>query len=237
MQAYDQAGTYANSCLQIYNTLLDYKTLNYSIGIPIQQPNPEALYQTILYSSSEVLGGVFKTACIVDSNLYASYAPGDLRRVVFYRVGSSTGLPYLKGSYFGKSYCFSGLAVDEVYLIRAECAARVGNKDAALADLNTLLQHRWTDTVVFNPITAASASAALDSILVERRKELAFRGLRWTDLRRLNKEGAKDTLYRILNGQAYRLSPSSPNYALPIPPDVLLLSNHKVLDNVREDPN
>jgi len=160
--------------------------------------------------------------------------------VIFYRIGGFTGLPYLKGSYSGKSYCFSGLAVDEVYLIRAECAARAGNRDAALADLNTLLQHRWVrqDSIPYNPIVAASASAALDSVLVERRKELSFRGLRWTDIRRLNKEGANITQSHGMNGQVYQLPPSSPNYVFYLPSDVLRLSGMKDYDNrVTIDPN
>ena len=240
MQVYPQAEAYANSSLQLYSTLMDFNKLPYTTtSLPISQSNQETLYQSILYSGSEVLvGGSFKSVCIVDSNLYASYAPGDLRRAIFYRIGGQTGFPYLKASYSGKSYCFSGLAVDEVYLIRAECEARAGNKNDALADLNTLLVHRWTDTVVYNPITAASASAALDSVLVERRKELAFRGLRWTDLRRLNKEGANITLSHGLNGQVYRLPPSSHNYVFYLPPDVLRLSGMQDYDNrVTINPN
>jgi len=224
MQAYSQAGAYANNSLQLYNTLMKYDTIRNTSNPPIQQLNPETLYQSILYSGSEVfIGGAFKNVCTIDSSLYASYAPGDLRKVIFYRYSNFFGLPFLRGSYSGKSYAFSGLAVDEVYLIRAECAARAGNTTDALSDLNTLLEHRWvrTDSIPFTPISAASPSAALDSILVERRKELAFRGLRWTDLRRLNKEGANITIGHGLNGQVYRLPPSSLNYILPLPPDVI----------------
>jgi hypothetical protein len=234
MRVYDQAWTYANKCLQLYDSLISYKDIppiTINSNIPVLQNNPETFYQSVLLSTSGVLGGIFKTVCIVDSNLYASYRPGDLRKKVFYKQNGN--IANLKGSYNGHSFCFSGLAVDEVYLIRAECAARLGNRDAALADLNHLLQHRWDSTFV--PVTAATADDAKDSILVERRKELAFRGLRWSDLRRLNKEGANDTLYRVLNGRTYRLSPLSPNYVLPIPPDVLTISG--IPDNPRVDIN
>jgi hypothetical protein len=233
IRAYDQAGAFANSCLQLYSSLMDYDSLAYTTSIPVATSNAETLYQSVMLRSSGLLLGIFSAKIIIDSTLYASYAPGDLRKEVFYQM--SNGLPYLKGSYNGSGFCFSGLATDEVYLIRAECAARDGNKDAALADLNTLLQHRWVDTVVFTPITAATAAAARDSVLVERRKELAFRGLRWSDLRRLNKEGANDTLYHGLNGQGvYRLVPGSLNYVLPIPPDVISAT---VPDNPRVVPN
>jgi len=231
MRVYDQAGAYANECLQLYHTLIDYSALSYLQNIPIRAPNYEALYQTVMWRSSGVLVGALKANIVVDSNLYKSYAPGDLRKTVFYKI--SNGLPYLKGSYNGSGFCFSGLAVDEVYLTRAECAARFGYKDAALSDLNLLLQHRWvaSDSMAFIPVTAASASAALDSILVERRKELPFRGLRWTDIRRLNKEGANITLSHGLNGQVYQLPPSSHNYVFYLPPDVRTLSGMEDYDN------
>jgi len=72
---------------------------------------------------------------------------------------------------------------------------------------------------------------ALDTILVERRKELAFRGLRWSDLRRLNKEGWGIMLNRNLNGVPYTLPPNSELYTLPIPPDVIQLSG--IMQNPR----
>jgi hypothetical protein len=114
----------------------------------------------------------------------------------------------------------TGLATEEFYLIRAECAARAGDTAAALNDLDTLLRHRYA-TGTFTSVTAASPAQALDIILAERRKELPFRGTRWTDLRRLNREGRSIPLTRILNGTIYHLSPNSNLYTLPIPPDIL----------------
>ena len=223
MRSYDVARSYADSCLQLYDSLIDYNTLSISSNIPIAELNPETLYQSVLNHTSSVLYGVFNSNCIVDSSLFASYDTSDLRRYIYYKVSSTTGLPSLKGSYNGHSYCFSGLAVDEVYLIRAECAARAGDTASALKDLNTLLQKRWKFGN-FTPVTMFSRTMVLDTILAERRKELAFRGLRWTDLRRLNKEGAQITLTRNLNGQQYTLAPSSSRYILPIPPDVITLT-------------
>ncbi|SEM08104.1 hypothetical protein SAMN05216436_101351 [bacterium A37T11] len=51
-----------------------------------------------------------------------------------------------------------------------------------------------------------------------------MRGLRWMDIKRLNKEGANITLTRNLNGQIYTLPPNDPRFALPIPEDVIDLS-------------
>jgi len=62
----------------------------------------------------------------------------------------------------------------------------------------------------------------LNKILTERRKELLMRGLRWTDLRRLNKETAfATTLSRIVNGTTYTLPPNDPGYVFRIPLSVI----------------
>jgi len=90
-----------------------------------------------------------------------------------------------------------------------------------MRDLNTLLQNRWR-AGVFTPVTATDADDALGKILAERRKELLFRGLRWTDLRRLNKEPRRAlTLTRTVNGQVYTLLPNDVRYVYAIPSNVL----------------
>ncbi|HMH20302.1 MAG TPA: RagB/SusD family nutrient uptake outer membrane protein [Puia sp.] len=223
MGNYGQAGIYADSCLNFYNKLIDYNILSPLSPFPFSRTNLETMYQSRLLTSSQVLVALAVPDCIVDSILYRSYAANDLRSTVFYTTNPVTGLSNIKGSYNGQLYPFSGLATDEVYLIRAECAARAGNIPSALNDLDTLLVNRWKKGS-FVPVTASDGAAALDSVLLERRKELAFRGVRWTDLRRLNKEGAGDTLIRKLNGQTYQLLPNGPRYVLSIPPDVLRLS-------------
>ena len=115
---------------------------------------------------------------------------------------------------------FTGVAVDELYLIRAEAYARLNNTTAALIDLNTLLESRWK-TGTFNPVTASDANEVLKKILLERRKELLFRDSRWSDIKRLNKLQAGITLKRILNNQTYVLTPGSPAFAIPIPQKVI----------------
>jgi hypothetical protein len=223
MRAYDLAKINADNCLQLYSTLTDYNTLPTGTNVPFTSAESEVIYQSsFLTSNSQILVGVVVTKYVIDSSLYASYSPNDLRGRIFYRPNG--GFPNLRGSYTGNFYPFSGLATDEVYLIRAECLARVGQKDSALANLNLLLKNRWVNNGSFAPIAATTPAAALDTILVERRKELAFRGLRWTDLRRLNKEGAGIQLTRLLFGQTYHLLPNSPLYVLPIPPDVIWMS-------------
>jgi len=230
MRAYSLAGLYADSCLQLYNTLIDYNSLNTGSNFPFDKLNLETLYQSNFLDYTGVLKGLIYPGCVIDSMLYQSYDTNDLRRVIFYKVNNQTKTPQIKGSYSGTILPFSGLATDEVYLIRAECAARAGNTGSAMADLNRLLLNRWV-TGKFTPLTASSPQDAKNKILAERRKELAFRGLRWSDLRRLNKEGANYTLKRMLYGQTYQLPPNSNLYILPIPPDVIHMSG--IPDNPR----
>jgi hypothetical protein len=216
---YDLAGRYADSALQLYDSLMDYNTLNAQSRFPFSRLNPETIYQSNILSYTQCLASIAYPSTIIDSTLYSSYSTQDLRRSLFYKLNSS-GLPNLNGSYAQVVWPFTGLATDELYLIRAECAARAGNTTAALAGLNTLLRRRYV-TGSFIPITITDPTQALDTILAERRKELAFRGLRWSDLRRLNQEGRNIILTRLLNGISYQILPNSPLYILPIPPDVL----------------
>jgi len=216
----------ADSALQAYPTLLDYNTLDTGGPFPVQKNMPEILYQSTFpqIGNGNALVGFGCSGCVIDTNLIASYAPNDLRRSIYY-FQRAVDTFILKGSYAASIFPFSGLATDELYLIRAECYARDSQTTNALNDLNFLLSNRWR-TGTYTAYSIASASEALDTILIERRKELAFRGIRWSDLRRLNQEGWDIILNRFINGQHYSLSWSDSNlFTLPIPPDVIQFSH------------
>ena len=217
MGAYQQAGLYADSVLQIQHGLLDFTKLNLAANNPLARFNTEVIFQ------STFSFGIFGTAkLIVDPSLYASYGSGDLRRSAYF-LPVAAGVAF-KGSYNGDKNLFGGLTVDEMYLIRAECNARQGKTAAALDDLNRLLKTRWA-MGTYSDFLTSDAQTALAQILYERRKELVFRGLRWTDLRRLNRENAfKVTLVRTVNGQTYSLVPGDPRYVFPIDEIELRLS-------------
>lgn len=211
--SYPNALTYSNSCLAQNSTLVDYNTLSSPTSTSISNSflGEEIFHASLLnYSIFASLRNP-----IIDSVLYASYSTNDLRKTKFF--GLLTGYMRFIGSYDYRGYKFSGLATDEILLIRAECYARSGDATTAMKDLNTLLVNRWK-TGTFVPYRATSSDDALDQILAERKKELVFRGLRWTDLRRLNKESRfKVTLQRNINSIIYTLPPNDPRYAMPIP--------------------
>lgn len=219
MGNYSQAKVAADSCLSLAPALVDYNTLDPAASRPFPSPLPddadEVLFYATLISTSSYNSS---SSTLVDTALYGSYADGDLRKVLFFNH-KGPGVTVFKGNYSGTSGMFGGLSLDEIWLIRAECEARGGNIDATMSDLNTLLKSRWL-TGNFVPLTAASADQALELVLTERRKELVARGLRWSDLRRLNPEQPV-TLQRTVNGQEYSLQPGSENYVLPIPDNEL----------------
>jgi hypothetical protein len=131
-----------------------------------------------------------------------------------------------KGNYTGliNASLFTGVATNELYLIKAETAARNGNSAEALQNLNTLLSTRWLSGT-FVAYTITDPQQLLSIILQERRKELLFRTLRWTDLRRLNKEaGYSKTLTRNVNGTTYSLAPGSLRYVFEIDQNAVNIS-------------
>ncbi len=222
MQEYESAYTYADSCLQLTGNLLDYNEVNAELPYPFvggSQEHSEVIFSCNMISRPLMSYPFRPTFARVDSVLYSSYDEFDLRKKVFFNQ-EENGVSF-KGSYDGREYNFAGLASDEIYLVRAEAAARLGKTEQALTDLNRLMVSRWKKSVVFQPYTANSPEEALDHVLEERKKELLFRGLRWSDLRRLNLEGFQIILERRIGNQIYQLIPNDLRYVYPIPNEVI----------------
>jgi hypothetical protein len=222
MGEYDSSLKYSSLSLGLYNRLMDYNNaadVAISTNFPFKIFNKETIFLTQM---SRLYNIVIPGSALVDTVLYASYHANDLRRQAFFRA--SGNYRRFKGNYTGSSTLFSGIATDEVWLIRAESHARKQNKDAALSDLNTLLRTRWTNTIPYVDVTATDSNEALQIILRERRKELLCRGLRWIDIKRLNRDGAGIIPQRYVNNQLYSLTPNEYRYALPLPEDIVAIT-------------
>ncbi|MBS1567212.1 MAG: RagB/SusD family nutrient uptake outer membrane protein [Bacteroidetes bacterium] len=214
MQIYDLAYLYADSCLRFRSTLIDYNRLDSTAENPVPQFNDE-----VLFHASLVRWGNIGKDAIADPALVASYEQNDLRRGVIFNC--STPEVRYKGSYGGSALLFSGLATDEQYLIRAECEARHGDSARAMRDIEILLQKRYKANTAL-PAPPPDKTSVLRRVLNERRKELLFRGLRWTDLRRLNHSPADSlSIHRTINGHSFLLAPGSFRYTFPIPDDII----------------
>jgi len=212
MNKYNEAFKFANMCLSSNDSLTDFNTLKLTSRPISASILSEEIFRSALSSTTVSL----KSQRRVDSTFFKSYENNDLRSKVFYLTAS--GRTYASGSYDTKNNLdYSGLANDEMYLIRAECYARNGQTALALKDLNKLLRARWRTGSYIDYYTDNS-SEVLAKVLSERRKELVFRGLRWTDLRRLNEDPRFAlTLKRTVNNTTYILHPKDLRYVLPIP--------------------
>lgn len=226
MRMYDSAYHYADLALAIKSDLVNYNgdpdlgtlTINY----PFKRFNKETVFYTEM-NTTGTSSLILASRARIDSILMSHYEANDLRRVAYF---TKSGNNYqFKGSYTQTSRNFTGISTPELLLTRAECLARSAvngsdNLQKALTDLNNLLSKRYR-MAEFTPVTADSREAVIDRVLLERRKELLFRGLRWIDIKRLNKEGRNIVLRRLLEGNIYSLEPNASYYALPIPVDII----------------
>lgn len=224
MSDYESAERYADSCLTLHDKLIDYNTIDLNAVTPFKKTNEEVLlyanqvngqYNYILYNPTVNIQ--------VDTILYNSYKGGDLRKQLFF-IKSGLFIKPKRGYAETLTLSFTGLATDEIYLIKSECAARRSDLTLSQYYLNHLLKNRFKGES-FVPVQFVDAKVALQEIKKERRKELFWRsGTRWEDIKRYNDEGEKITLIRKLGVKNYQLLPGSPRYVFPIPDDEIALS-------------
>jgi hypothetical protein len=116
----------------------------------------------------------------------------------------------------------TGTSLQEMILIAAECAARANDLPTALQYLDDVRKNRIA-TATYVKFQSNDQETVLQEILLERRHELPYNGLRWFDMRRLDKEGRMETVTR-LNAQGEvvaTLPPGSNKYTLQIPYQVM----------------
>lgn len=218
MEVYDKAEFHAKKALEINDSLMNYRELDPLAKYPFPLFNEEVIHHLQMLNYSHMNSGL----TFVDSTLVKEFEENDLRKELLFTTGAQ-GINF-DGNYSGSRVRFSGLATNEMYLIAAECAARRDDSAESLTLLNTLLETRWKEGT-FAPFTASDSEDALRLILQERRKELIFRGLRWMDLRRLNRDPRfAKVLTRKIGAETFEIRPESPRYVLPIPPDEILVS-------------
>lgn len=226
MADYEQARYFADECLKVNADLMDFNTINPSPNFPITPKNVEMIYYGSTISGSAALNN---SRARIPKKVYDLFAANDLRKNIYFKSVNASEYAY-KGYYSGRSATyFAGFANDELYLIRAECNARLGEKAKALLDLNKLMEHRIRKGT-YVTLELSDEKEVLNVILNERRKEMLFRGVRWSDLKRLNLEADHAVnLVReiVINGETkrYELSANDARYLYPIPMEVIIQSN------------
>ena len=211
IEDYQNAFLYADSAFKFTSGLMDYNDINVDLSYPFPRYNKEVIFSDVNANSIAISSSYLN----VDTTLYNSYDDLDLRKKGFFY--NYAGNRAFKGSYDGSSLFFTGLTSSEMLFIRAESNLRLGNSEKALEDLNLLMKNRYQKGK-FADIIILDRDQLLKKILVEKRKETIFRGIRWSDLRRLNKDPNTSTvLKRNIRGEIYELLPNDKRYIMPIP--------------------
>lgn len=211
MGAYQKALTAANKSLQNYNTLLD---MNSIIFYPESINNPEGI--VIKKAALEGPRGMYAA-----DDLIALYDPSDLRLEYYMALPEDPNNPYMlqRTNIIEDSWPLSP-TTPELYLIRAECNARVGDLNAVDDDLNAIGQNRIPG---YTPLpNYTDRATALEAVKIERRKELVGKGVRLFDLKRYNAfDNANISLTRIIDGTTHTLEANSNRWIVPIARSVL----------------
>lgn len=234
MGNYAEALKAANAVLEMNNSLLDLKKYavvkaQSSIGrtnVPQDIDNPENIYikfAPYVYGlSSKVFGS---------DELISLFSEDDMRLQVYF-TKNFRNIPTDK--YVWAPYLRANLAVSspEIYLIAAECEAREGSIERAIALINKLRDNRIKNNT---DIVATDRNDALQKVLEERRRELAMSGMvRYIDLKRLNQESQfAKTVTHVTGEGTFSLEPNSPLYVLPIPAKVMRFNKNSMKQNER----
>lgn len=228
MENYELALINAEFALNISNNhLLDYNQVDGTKRYPFQPFNNETIFFAYGYAAPALNPSM---ESYIDSNLYQSFDDSDLRKVLFFN-SENNGYYSFRGSYAGTGILasFIGLTYSELLLIKSESSARLNEIDKSLESLNSLLENRYRYGE-FEKIIVKNPENLLNIVLRERRKEMIFRGQRWSDLKRLNRDpNFQKVLYRKINNGniLIELKPNDSKYVFPIPQNVIQMTGMK----------
>ncbi|MDP3198930.1 MAG: RagB/SusD family nutrient uptake outer membrane protein [Algoriphagus sp.] len=214
---YDLALTMSLEVLDAGIGLMDYKKLNPLSPYPFKLFNEETLYYGVTSSFSVTAS----SATWINPDLIKRYSTNDLRRSLYFNKDAAGNFLY-KGSYLGDFNLFSGIGISEVLLNGAESAFRLGRATEGQSILIKLIKNRYGDV---NQWIEENKSPDLNTVLEERRKELVFRGSRWSDMKRLAAIGElKLPLIRKIRGSDFFLERMD-QFSLKLPEIELALNN------------
>ena len=220
---YKKALEYAQEVLEEYSFLYDYNDPSTHPKLESKYDNKETIWELPVLTMQQ------KTKSRIAEHLIALYdTDNDLR----YQLEVTAPLPW--DNYYARSgniYRTGGMSVPHLYLISAECKARLDDINGAMQDLNHLLSKRYS---LSKPVHSASnKEEALNIIFEERRKELIYTANNFFDLKRYQAEGRSVSDFsRTYQGKTYTLESGSKRYVFDIPRGVISLNN-KLIQNER----
>ena len=208
----------AMEALSIYPDRFDFNELD------VSQSRPFVIFgdETVFYSELVSVRLSSSPEVFLDTLLMEKYEEKDLRFPAYF---DSVGINrYLyRGRLTGNFSLFGGLSVGELELMAAEGLIRTGREEESLDIMESFLSRRYDEGN--SPELQERGDDLLRRILEEREKELVGRGIRFSDLRRLNQEAEfSKTLERTIDGNLVKLEPESPKYVFPIPQEEIQLT-------------
>lgn len=246
MGRYEDALSNANLSLEQNDKLLDYKNYKAIQGqwgrlvsldgkeeFPDEHNNVENVYTRLFNGTSYLFKQVAASEELLETFERNLPEDGeDMRMSLFFAKDKFN--PYTNGGDYENFPGYTifapyiemniGFSTPEVYLIAAECEARVGDKNKALEHLNTLRDMRIKNNVAYETPTTLSNEEVLKLVIDERRREFAFNGItRLIDLKRLNREAwfAKTITHSAGSEGTWTLEPNDLRYIMPVPENVL----------------
>lgn len=228
MGNYARAESFADSSLQINNTLTDYNNGNIHPGSLLDlSRNPEVLLGKLgidyTFFSKYGGGGFF-----IGASLHSLLDSNDTRLIGNFALNTRFNP---NTTYTAQVFNYS-ITVAEMLLVKAECLARKGDAAGALDLVNQLRKKRLIRYVPLDP-----GINAMTAVLQERQRELFYHGgTRLFDLKRWNREsGLAQTLQRVADDGTTviaTLPANSPRYLMPFAP-AIIANNPKIIQNER----
>ena len=120
----------------------------------------------------------------------------------------------------------SGIVLGDVFLTEAEARVRDNNVpvDDVLAVLNKFIRSRYKTG--YPDITETDRALLKQRIILERRKEFAYRAMRLFEIKRLAvQDNVQEDLVSVFSGQTYTIAAGGNKMIMPIPLNVVLKSN------------
>lgn len=207
---------------------------------PGNDPNDfrESIVSKVFTSDPTQMFQVNNRSLLLTAEAAALYTSQDLR-LRLYSATDMDGYPNPGGLLrkYGVRYTRYGLQLPELYLLRAECRARLNNLGGAVADLEELRSHRMpAGTFAVPAAIAGNREALIRFVIDERTREFAMEGYRWFDMRRLSADPLfagttyTHTLYNT-DGTTTLFEMDQPNRLTMRIPAPLLLSNPEMQNN------
>lgn len=235
---YKKALDYAEEAIKAHPDLInlnDYELINPDkvsgrSNVPLRDKNPESVYIRITTFVNTMSGRTY-----VDPDLINLFDKETDRRFKLYITDNYNKK---KRDYYVWAPAFNaniGIGTPEVYLIAAECQARLNHIEPAMDRLENLRQNRYEN---YAPVARSGLTQkdVIKLILTERRKELMMvPGIRLADIKRLAYDpDFSQPVKRTTNGQIIIIPATSNKLLIPIP-DIVMEFNPDMVQNIRKN--